>query len=188
MRTERRLALVTFRERSFPSRRQMIYGYLACLFPIQTWSIYNLLHEVPAWLLQLNVWDLIAIVSYTQLFALLESIVVFVPLLLAAGLLPRRWFSDKFVAISTGVVFLSAAWFIVAHFNQAAVQSLGYWQLLPWLGLYLASQLVLFSLVQLSHRLEVAIGSFADRLAAVSALYFIIALLSVPVVVVRNVS
>ena len=164
--------------RRIPSRRNIVDVYLACLFPIQVWSIYNSLREVPAWLRQMSLWDLIGVVSYPQMFALFESVVIFLPLLLLSALLPAGWFRDKFVALATGIVYLSVVWFILAHI-------LG--QFLPWIGLFLFSQILFFFLIHSSHKLQSTIVSWVNRVAVLSIVYLLIDLISVLIVVIRNV-
>jgi len=164
--------------RRIPSRRNIVDVYLACLFPIQVWSIYNSLREVPAWLRQMSLWDLIGVVSYPQMFVLFESVVIFLPLVFLSALLPAGWFRDKFVALATGIVYLSVVWFILAHI-------LG--QFLPWIGLFLFSQILFFFLIHSSHKLQSIIVSWVNRVAVLSIVYLLIDLISVLIVVIRNV-
>ena len=182
---EHRLPLISVYRR-IPSRRNIVYTYLACLFPIQVWSVYNLLREVPAWLRQMSVWDLIGVVSYPQTFALFESAVIFLPFVLLSALLPRRWLRDKFVALTTGIVYLSAAWFILAHINDLTVRYWGFSQFLPWMGLFLSSQILCCFLIQYSEKLESIILSFVGRVAVLSLVYLLIDLISLTILVIRN--
>lgn len=181
---EHRLPLIAPFYRRIPSSRNIVDAYLACLFPIQVWSIYNLLREVPAWLRQMSLWDLIGVVSYTQMFVLFESVVIFLSLVILSVVLPAGWFRDKFVALGTGIVYLSVVWFILAHINDR------YWdlrQFLPWIGLFLLSQILFFSLIHYSHKLQSIIVSLVNRVAVLSIVYLLIDLISVLIVVIRNV-
>jgi len=173
--------------RRIPSTRNLVYTYLACLFPIQVWSVYNLLREVPAWLRQMTVWDLIGVLSYPESFALLESVVIFLPFVILSALLPCRWLRDKFVALTTGIVYLSAVWFILAHVNDLTVRYWGLKQLLPWVGMFLASQIVCFFLIHYSEKLESIIRSFVARVAVLSTVYLFIDFVNVLILVVRNI-
>ena len=176
-----------FSNRRIPSGRNIIYTYLACLFPIQVWSIYNLLYEVPGWSRQMSGWDVIGIVSYTQVFVLFESIVIFLPLLFLSALLPAGWFKDKFVALSTMIVYLSSVWFILAHLNDVTLYTWGPKQLLPWIGLFLVSQILFFSLIHANQKLESVIVSFVNQVAVLSTVYLFFGLLSVLIIVIRNI-
>jgi hypothetical protein len=184
---EHKLPLIIAVYRRIPSRRNIIYAYMAALFPIQAWSIYNLLREVPAWLRQMSGWDLIGVVSYTQMFVLFESVFIFLPLVFLSALLPASWFSGKFVALSTGIVYLSAAWFILSHITDLPLLSSSLPRFLPWNVLFWLSQILFFSLIHYSPKLESIIASFVDRLAVLSVLYLSIDLAAVLIVVIRNV-
>src|SRR5262245_31449383 len=182
---EHRLPLIFPFCRRVPSRRNIFAVYLACLFPIQVWAIYNLLREVPAWLSQMTLWDVIGVVSYPQMFVLIESVVIFLPLVLLSALLPAGWFRDKFVALATGIVYLSVVWFILAHIND---RTLRYWGLGQFpIGLFLFSQILFFSLIHYSHKLQSIIVSLVNRVAVLSIVYLLIDLISVLIVVLRNV-
>jgi hypothetical protein len=178
---EQRLPLIVSFYRRIPSRHNIVYAYLACLFPIQVWSIYNLLREVPAWLRQMSASDVIGVASYSQTFVLFESVVIFLPLVFLSTLFPAGWFRDEFVSLSTGVVYLSVVWSVLAHINDPALR---HWR---WIGLFLVSQILLFFLIHYSDKLKSIIGSFVDRVAVLSVLYLLIDLLSVLIVVIRNV-
>ena len=173
--------------RRIPSRRNIVDVYLACLFPIQVWSIYNSLREVPAWLRQMSLWDVIGVVSYPQVFVLFESVVIFLPLVLLSALLPAGWFRDKFVPLGTGIVYLSVVWFILAHINDLTLRYWGLGEFLPWIGLFLFSQILFFSLIHYSHKLQSIIVSWVNRVAVLSIVYLLIDLISVLIVVIRNV-
>ena len=173
--------------RLIPTRQDLVYAYLACLFPIQVWSFYNVLREVPAWLLQMNIWDLIGVISYTQMFVLLESIIIFLSLILLSIILPAGWFRNKFVALSTGVVFLPACWFFLAHVNDLILLDWGFRQFLPWVTLFFLSQFLVFLLIHYSQKVESVIILFVDRVMVLSFVYLLLDLASVLIIVIRNV-
>jgi len=135
----------------------------------------------------MTVWDLIGVLSYPESFALFESVVIFLPLVLLSALLPSGWFRDKFVALSTGIVYLSVVWFVLTHVNDVALRYWGFRQFLPWIGLFLFSQISFFSLIHYSQKLKSIIVSFVDRVAVLSVVYLLIDLVSVLIVVIRNV-
>lgn len=171
-----------------PPRSQVAAAFLACLVPIQLWSLISFLREVPAWLLQMDLWDIVGAISYGQAFALLETAIVLTPLIVLAAALPSVWFRDRFVASSTGIVYLTGVWFVLAHLNDAKVQSLGLTRrLLPYLGLYLLSQVLLLVAIHRSGKLRSVIVAAVDRLMVVGKMYLLVALAAVGVVLIRNV-
>jgi hypothetical protein len=173
--------------RRLPSGHDISYAYLAGLFPIQAWALYNSLREAPAWSLKFSLWDLIGVFSYIEAFVLLESIVIFLPLVVLAALLPARWLRSTFVASCTAIVYVSAGWFILAHIHDFTVRDWSLRQLLPWFLAFLFSQGVILILIRNSRRLESLIVSVVDRVAVLSILYLSVSLTGIFIVLIRNV-
>jgi hypothetical protein len=164
----------------------MSRAYLAGLFPIQAWALYNSLKEASAWSIQFGTWDLIGVFSYIEALVLFESIVVFLPLLVMATLLPARWFKNTFVASCTAIVYVSAGWFILAHIHDFTVREWSLRQLMPWFVLFLLSQGLILFLIRNSRRLESVIVSAVDRLAVLSIVYFSMSLAGAFIILIRN--
>jgi len=38
-------------DHSSPSREELVLLFVACMIPVHVWSIFNVLREVPAWIL-----------------------------------------------------------------------------------------------------------------------------------------
>lgn len=173
--------------RRLPSAREIFHVYLACLVPIVGWSVFHMLHEgVPGWSRQMAAWDVVGVVAYVQAFALVESTVVFVPLLLLSVVLPLGWFRDKFVAVGTGIVYLSAAWCVLAQLHDDALRAWRFRQLVPWLAAFFASLLLVSALIHRSSRAEALITSFVERVTVLASAYLLVALAAVGIVLIRN--
>lgn len=173
--------------RRLPSAKDAVYAFLACLVPIGGWSVFRMLDEgVPVWVLQMRPWDVIGTVAYVQAFALLEGIVIFLALLLLAFALPSQWFRDKFVPLATALIYASAAWFVAAHQNDETLRTWGWRQLLPWIGAYSASLLLISAVVHRSVRLQGFISSYVDRVSVLAGTYLAVAAVAVIVVLFRN--
>jgi len=173
--------------RRLPSAKDTVYAFLACLVPIGGWSVFRMLDEgIPVWVLQMRPWDVIGTVAYVQAFALFEGTVIFAGLLLLAFALPARWFRDQFVPIATAIVYASAAWFVAAHQNDETLRTWGWRQLLPWLGAYSASLLLLSAAVHRSVRLRTLISSYVDRVSVLATTYLALAAMGVIIVLIRN--
>jgi hypothetical protein len=175
------------RYRRLPSARETLTAYLACLVPIVAWSVYRMLNDgLPGWSDEMRAWDVVGVVAYVQAFALVESIVVFTPLLVLSMLLPLSWFRDKFLALGTGIVYLSAAWFVLAQFNDDALRAWGFRELLPWIAAYSASLLLVSGLIHRSSRVEALINSYAHRMTVLASAYLLVAVAAVVIVLIRN--
>lgn len=178
--------MATFR-RLFPSRRHLALAFAVCAFPVYTWSIYQFIEQVPGWLYYLSVWDVLNIFAYTQLFALAESALLLLGLTLIAALLPARLFRANFVAIGTALVVLTAGWAIAAQYNDGILRTLPMRLLAVWAVIYAVSILVFYALVQRYDRLSKALTGFAERLLVLLYVYVPVSLVSLGIVIMRNV-
>jgi hypothetical protein len=170
-----------------PSARDTRHAYLACLVPIVAWSAVHLLRDgLEGWSRQMRLWDVIGVVAYVQVFALVESVVVFLPLVLLSLALPPSWFRDRFVGLGTGIVYLSAAWFVLAQWNDATLRTWGSRELLPWAAAYAASLLLLGVIIHRSPRLDVMIGSFVERVSVLASAYLVLSLAALVIVLIRT--
>jgi hypothetical protein len=69
------------------------------LFVINVWTIVNILRAIPSWIMSRTVWEVIGIISYPLTFALLESVLLLLGLVILAGILPGKFLREKFVAL-----------------------------------------------------------------------------------------
>jgi hypothetical protein len=170
-----------------PSGREIRLAYFACLVPPVGWSTFRTLNDgLEVWSRQMHAWDVIGVIAYVQAFALFESSVIFLPLLLLSLLLPSHWLRGKFVELSTGIVYVSAVWFGFGQFHDAALRWWSFRQLLPWFGAYCVSILLISILIHRSSKVQVFIRSFVERVAPVAAAYLLIAMAAVPIILIRN--
>jgi hypothetical protein len=177
--------LAIFKSR-FPTRQAILRAFMACVFPIHVWSIVNILRTIPSWILSMDIWQLIGVIAYTQAFALLESVLVFLILLFIAIILPRKWFRDRFVAQVCMAVLFASAWAILAHFYG---QNYGIWAIKRFL-LSMTPLLVLiivFSILIIRFKgFQKVIDAFVEHLLVLSLLYVGIDVFSIIVILFRN--
>jgi len=177
--------LAIFRDR-LPTRRDLALLFAACVFPIQVWSILNVLRELPAWLLRLSSWDLIGVIAYTQAFALLESVLALLLLTLLAVILPARLLPNGLVSHASMAVFVTSAWAVAAHYNDHTIRLWGLREFSLAFLLFLASLALTNLLVSRFGKLAGAIQGLVDRLRLLSFTYVLVDCVSVLIVVVRN--
>ena len=176
-----------FVKRRFASREAILYTFVAAVFVIHVWAIYNVLRVVPAWMVRMSSWELVGTVAYTQVFALLESLIIAGLLVLAAAVLPGNLYRDKFLAVSVVVLFVFSVWAILAHYNDDVIQSGGLKLLIPVAVVFLATLLAPYVLVQRSQKFEGMISAIVQRVSVLSFIYLFIDLFSVLVIVARNI-
>jgi hypothetical protein len=130
-------------------------------------------------------WDVIGTTAYVLAFALVESAIVFAPLLMLSILLPLPWFRDKFVALGTGIVYVSAAWAALAQRHDEALRTWPIPRLAPYGGAYLISLVVVAMLIHRSRRVEHLISSFVRQATALGAAYLVVTAVAVAIVLIR---
>jgi hypothetical protein len=173
--------------RRFPNRQEIFKAFAVCVFLVQIWSIYNVWHAVPSWVLAMDAWTLVGTIAYTQAFALFESLLVMILMVLMAVILPGKWYRERFVAQSSIAIILAAAASVLAHFYG---QDWGMWNtrgFLTWLGILFCLIVVAFLLVYRFKGLQRGLEALADRLIILSSVYIAIGLVSLVLVLIRNI-
>ncbi|MBE9474304.1 MAG: hypothetical protein IMY85_05390, partial [Chloroflexi bacterium] len=89
--------MATFSAR-FPSRVDLWLTLSSIIFVVNVWAIINILRAIPSWILSRTIWEIVGIISYPLAFALLESIVFLLGLVILAVILPGKLLRDNFVA------------------------------------------------------------------------------------------
>jgi len=178
--------LATFRER-LPAKQDLVRVFAACAFPIYSWAIFQFLERMTGWLYYLSIWEVLGIFAYTQVFALFETGVIFAGLTLLAWLLPPSLFRRRFVAVGMIVIVLAAAFAIVLHYQEKALRALSP----PLLAVIAAAagvvSLAAYLWVRGSERIEQALCNLGDRLILFVYIYVPLSLVSIVVILVRNI-
>lgn len=169
------------------SRQELLNVFAACAFPIHVWLIINVMREVPAWILRLSIWDLIGVISYSLMFALIETGIIFLGIVLLSLVLPRRFFRHKFVALSTMLVFVTSAWFIVLQYNSWIIEFKRPIISLIWALSFLLAAAVGYVLVSRRPKLEAGINNFVQRLGVLSFIYVFLDVVGLIIVIIRNI-
>lgn len=169
------------------TRKSLLSLFAVCAIPIYIWSIYNLLHEVPAWVLRMSVWDLVGIIAYVQAFTLFESFVVFLFLFLLSMITPLRRNENRFLAQITLAFSLISALIIVAHFNYNIISMWGMKEFLPVLLLSFTLIGGSILIVKRFRKLEEVILKILERLVVLSILYIFSGLIGVMIIIIRNI-
>ncbi len=154
--------------------------------PVFVWAILSYLDALPGLVLSFTVWDVIGTASYTLAFALLESLILLVLLVLLAFILPGRLLRNHFEAVGSMLVLITAVWVMVTNWlrlNPAHWMNAGH---LPLWVLYLLSIVVPGLLTARSNRLERAVQAVIRRSAVLAYVYVALGCLGMAVVLLRN--
>ncbi len=167
-----------------PGDLSLSFGAIA--FPLHVWTIINILAIFPAWLLRFSTWDLAGAISYPLVDALLESGILWIGLVGLGFILPRKWLADRFLALSSALVWLLAAWAVVLQFNTKRLLEWGPRQILPGLLLVAFSFALVYWLVQRYGLVEGWVKRLAQSLAILTYFYLAFDLLGLIVLILRN--
>jgi hypothetical protein len=97
------------------SRQGLWTLFLICAFPLHLWTLILAFQDI-SWLTErTNVQDAIGVVSYGMLFALVESILIFLFLVLLGFITPWRWETDRRVAFLAFLVLITSLWAMIGQ-------------------------------------------------------------------------
>ncbi len=173
------------------SREDILLVLAACIFPVFIWSFYNLLNEVPSFVLRLNIGDLIGTSAYVLAFALLESLlfflVLFIVMFLLALILPKKLWGDHFTAIGSMLAILIGTVAMYIQLNYDRVLKLSLKRTLFDLGLVGLFFVIYYVLILSFPRFENAIRSIVRGLSVLSIVYAFLGCLSILIIIFRNI-
>ena len=167
---------------SLRQRSTLIAILAAVAVPIHLWALLMTAATVPQWLLRLNTMQLLGSISYSLLFALLETLIVFAVVLLLLLILPKRLIGANpipWAAVAVALTLLLMVFIIFTPFVQQTRLIIGF---LVYLVLLVAGTIAL----RRSSRLARAVAAVVDRLIPLAVLYIILDILAVIVVLIRN--
>lgn len=174
-------------KRRFPDRGALFYTFATGVFFVHLWTFYNVFHEVPAWVIRMSLWEVAGVVSYVLLFALVDSLLLAGGLTAIAVVLPRRWFRDNFVAQGSIAALLISAFAVFFHLRGDALDIWSFKRLLFWGGIAALTVVLVSFAVNRIPKVSGLIRIAAERIAVVSAIYIFFDILSVLVVLARNI-
>ena len=174
--------------------------FTICAFPLHVWTFLLAFQDV-AWVAErTNPGDAVGLVSYALLFALVESILVFLVFTMLGFLLPRQWKSMKRIGFLSLLVLILSTWGIASqllflwHINlpEAAIQFLarsGH----PLRYLYAGSLAIVLPTILLpvyfflkSDGMLLRIEDLIDRLSILVGFYLFFDIIGIVIVISRN--
>ena len=193
-----------------PSRSEAWLLFIACAFVVNVWSIFNLLRWMPSLLGHLKPVEILVVFSYTQVFALIESIVVFVAILLIGFILPQGALRDHWIAKGSIIVFITGLWTVGYHYfadllsawrdfvdflyprlglqvSEVGLLTAGFAiMVIAWITSYIIVLRRLYARIRQKEAFADRIHNLVERLAVLTLLYLASGLLGGIVVLIRN--
>jgi hypothetical protein len=157
--------------------------FVLCAFPIHIWTIVNTLRDVPTWILYLNGWEVAGAFAYTLSFALFETVVLYIAILLLGMLVPERWRGDQYVPLASVYLLELSVMAGILQFFLVEGSALR--------GLILTCVIILFLtpfLIIKAKRLTGFVSAMAGRLSLLAYIYTFFDVVGLVIVIARNVS
>lgn len=81
------------------SQQDLVQLFVFCAFPIHIWSIIFELQEVPSMLLYMNGADIVGSLAYNMTFTLVETALIYLPILIIGMVLKNQRIKDFYVTL-----------------------------------------------------------------------------------------
>jgi hypothetical protein len=138
--------------------------------------------DVPSWVLYLRTGEVVGMVAYTLSFALFETLIVFLIIVLVGLVVPKRWVVERYIPLAS--LWLVELVIMAIVFQHHIIRHLPKRNLVIAFGLILA----LSSLIPLRFlKVGELFRWIADRLAILTFIYIFFDVLGLLVVILRNV-
>jgi hypothetical protein len=168
-----------------PHRKEIISVLGVSLFVCHSWSIRGFLNDLPSLLLYFRSLEIAVIFAYMMAFAFLESLLVTAGLGLVGALLPSKWLKEGFAYKSLIAVLVGAGAAILLQKNLRydfpSIKMLILYSVVPLILI-----VVLIVLSWFWSPLQRILLDVLDRLSIMLYIYVPLGLLSLVVVVFRN--
>ncbi len=168
-----------------PTLKQLAPVYALICVPVYYWSLLHFFFRVPSWVNYETPGEILVMLAYTLSVNLLESLVVLSAPVILSLLLPAKWFHDRFLPRALILVTLGLGYMIFLD-KQIRPYSPFPYELVKWTPVVFV---FLFALVYLLEKIDL-IGTLLAKLAdsLIIFLYILIpaSLLSLTVVLIRN--
>ena len=174
--------------------------FLACAFPLHLWTLILAFQDI-GWVTERsNAWDAVGVISYALLFALIESVLVFLVFTALGFLIPRQWKPNKRVGFLILLFLLLSAWGIISqllflwniNLPESAILFLAH-SGHPLRYIYAGLLAIVIPTIALpvyfflgSDRMLAQIEDLTDRLSTLIVLYLFFDVIGVIIVIIRN--
>lgn len=164
--------------------------FAVIVFIVFTWTLYVMFWHIPSWLGDLNIWEVLVLIAYVLSYGLFESVVMLGLMVALSLIFPLKWFRELFVPQGTLLMITLAVGAYILQQNVTEIYELRLRQLVIYPMLFVATVILLIVLYSFLfrrfNRFTVLMISLADRLIAFLLIYVPISLVSLFVVILRN--
>lgn len=155
--------------------------FAICAFPIHVWTVVTMFYQLGGWIIYRDIVELLSLISYLLLFAFVETLFIFIPIILLALILPKKIIKDNIIPLSLSVVIVAVLGGLSLHFYQ----NLFHQKILLAIFLFMVFALLVF-LVYKFPKIAKVFKSISDRISLLSYIFIFADFLAIIVVISRN--
>lgn len=193
-------ALTNIKLRTY-SKQGLWSLFLTCAFPFHLWTLILVFRDV-SWVAErTNAWDAVGVAAYGMIFAFVESVLVFLVLVLLGFLTPRQWEVNRRVAFLSLLLLLTTLWGMVSqlffiwniNLSDGTIRFLaesGH----PLRYLYMGSFAIVIPSIVLpvyfflrSQKMFLFLQELMDRLSLLTVFYLFFDVVGLVIIIVRNI-
>ena len=169
-----------------PRPREIFQIYALIVWLVYTWTAVVFLSQLGALVAMLDIGDVLSVLAYAFSYDFFEILLILLILLGAVAILPARYLRDKFVLSGSCILAITASWAILFQLSYLDFTRLLPGQMLGWVGLSLASLGGALILAPRVPRLDEICMDIAERATIFPYIYVPASLISLLVVLARN--
>jgi hypothetical protein len=175
----------------FPGWQASLPVFSLILFIVYSFTTYRMLFQIPSWLYSHSKADIFFLASYVFAFAFIECTMLFLFILLMNLILPSQFFRAHFIAQGSLVVTAFTFWALILKLYARGYEFNDLREPFEWLLIFALSLVVTLlaaSILMKRHqRIEELIESIGDRMVIFTWIYAPVGLVSLLIVLVRNI-
>ena len=171
--------------KKLPRLQQVIPVYALICVPIYYWSLLHFFWRVPSWVNYETPGEILVMLAYTLTVNLLESLVVLSAPVILSLVLPQKWFHDRFMPRALILVMLGLGYMLFLDKQIQPYIPFPY-ELVKWTPAVLIFILALVFVLDRFHFLGNLLEKLADSLTIFLYILIPASLLSLVVVLIRN--
>jgi len=169
-----------------PKQNEIVPVYAIIVIMVYGWTILKFSYNVSGWLYFLNIGEVMSVFAYTMVVNLLESLVVLLGVVAIGVVLPRKWFSDAFIARGAvlSALMLGLMMYVATQFSSKDYYPAEIVRWLPAIFSLMGLVVYFFGRIQF---LRKVIEFFADRAIIFLYISIPVSILSLIAVLIQNI-